>query len=303
MRHVRVLVVCAAVLGALLGSAPARAEVDVAACPVAGFMNYVGGPTYAGVMHFDCLVAGTGDDGGAWDFNFVVNTTVSACPAATVGNGSIGSGATANDGSITGGSFDYVQAGVNIVLVGTIVTSADAESHRFAATLVAVPTCTNMSLTGFAALTDGQTIPHPPPIKVDNDAAPCVVNVNEAYGPALQLGQVGPIPVFIVVNANCAGITDDAGAWLFGGNGTVTNASCAAETGNASGTGGSAGGNGTITSWSATWARVGVNAVFEASISAGGHSHRLGGVMAWAPGGICPTFTATMSGGGAVVTP
>jgi hypothetical protein len=302
MRHVRVFVVCAAVLGALLGSTPARAEIDVAACPASAIMNYVGGVTYAGVMHFECLVVGTGDDGGSWDFNFTVNTTVSACPAAVVGNGGIGSGVTANDGSITGGSFDYVQVGVNIVLVGNIKTSADTPSHPFAATLVAVPSCTNMNLSGLAVLTDGQTIPRPPPINIDNDAAPCTINVNEAYGPGLPLGNVGPIPAAIAVNANCVGVTDDAGPWLFGGNGTVTNVSCAAESGNASGTGGNAGGNGTISSWSATWGRMGVTTVFVATISAGGKTHRLAGVLAWAPSGICPTFAATMTGPGGVAT-
>lgn len=300
MRHVRVLVVCAAVLGALLGSAPARAEIDVAACPASAIMNYVGGITYAGVMHFECLVAGTGDDGGSWDFNFTVNTTVSACPAAVAGNGSIGSGVTANDGSITGGSFDYVQVGVNAMLVGNILTSSDSPSHPFAATLVGAPSCSTMYLSGVAALTDGQTIPHP---RIDNDAAPCVINANEAYGgPGLQLGSVGGLPAAIAVNANCVGVTDDAGTWAFGGGATVTNVSCAAESGTASGTGGVAGGNGTISSWSATWGRMGVTTVFEASISAGGKSHILSGVLAWAPSGICPTFGATMAGPGAVAT-
>lgn len=331
MRVVRSIFAAALVAGGLAAAAataaPALAatpDLDAAACVASGLVTHTPiGPvpapaTFNVALETDCEVAGSGDDGGVWYVSATAGGSLDSC-AAGAGFGTITGGSSPHDGTVTGGSLTYARVGLLILVEGQVQTSGDTEAHTFTADLAYLPNglgCPDSgggTLSGTAQFVDGVTIPpiivppvNPPPVP-DVDGAPCTVQAVFGYSPGLStvavLATTGVNAGFFV---DCAGLTDEAGSWMIAAGGSTT-ASCAEETATgvpvASGT--AAGGDGTVSGGSLTWARVGPVLAVAGLVFTGGEQHHFSAVVSWVPQGsvTCggsPTV-AFGSGVGAIV--
>jgi hypothetical protein len=320
MRRSKVLLFCCTLLSAVLSgvplSGPAHAlpDVDAAACTAGGPANHtlitlIPAPaTYAATLTLACVVAGNGDEGGAWTLNVTAAGLLESC-AEGEGAGTITGGTSAFDGAVTGGGFTYVRIGNVIQAVGTIFTALDGGvGHPFSAELVYVPNVPGCpdggvgTVTGTLELADGQAFAPP-----DRDGAPCTVAANIAYAPpGVAIGLPLPLGFNAAFALNCLGPTDDAGGWTFAVAGFAST-SCAAESVVAPIGGGPAGGDGTVAGGAITWVRTGMNMHVVATIlTTNGETHHLVADMVWVPlpGPVCGVpnaWGATATGPGAIV--
>jgi hypothetical protein len=321
MRRSKVLLFCCTLLSSVLSgvplSGPAHAlpDVDAAACTAGGpathsLITLIPAPaTYAATLTLACVVAGNGDDGGAWTLNVTAAGPLESC-AEGEGAGTITGGTSAFDGAVIGGGFTYVRIGNVIQAVGTIFTALDgATGHPFSAELVYLPTvpgCPDSgvgTVTGTLELADGQAIPLP-----DVDGVPCAVAANIAYAPpGVALGPPVPLAFNAVFAANCLGVGDDAGIWGFTVAGFAST-SCPAETVVLAPIGaGPAAGDGAVAGGTVSWVRTGVNMHVAATIlTTNGETHHLVADMLWnaLPGPVCGVpnaWGANATGPGALV--
>jgi hypothetical protein len=156
-----------AVTGATISGTATIADMveDAAACAVTGVINYGGagsGPIPGPVpfaLNLAAACVGLGDEAGLWNITAVGLSNPESCAEGVAVAAVVGGGGTTNDGTITGGSLNFVRTGLSMHVAATIFTSADGgAAHAFVADLAWVPTppCPvfNANLAGPGAVSD-----------------------------------------------------------------------------------------------------------------------------------------------------